>query len=151
MSFLKQNVQQTERIGGRGDELDLGLEPELEQALDAFRLSVHALSEAAYSRPRTVTVLTHRRVWRQAAGWALGCVLTAGIVSTGFYEQHQRQVAAQRAAQQAEQNRLAAQQMREQQMREEDELLAKVDSDVAREVPSAMEPLAQLVAEDESE
>jgi hypothetical protein len=29
-------------------------------------------------------------------------------------------------------------------------LLAKVDSDVSRAVPSAMEPLAQLMAEDET-
>jgi hypothetical protein len=29
-------------------------------------------------------------------------------------------------------------------------LLAKVDSDVSREVPSAMEPLALLMAEDET-
>ena len=45
--------------------------------------------------------------------------------------EHQRQVAEQRA-------------------REEEDLLAKVDSDVSREVPSAMEPLAQLMAEDEA-
>jgi len=38
---------------------------------------------------------------------------------------------------------------RELQAREdEEELLAKVDSDVSRVVPSAMEPLAQLMAED---
>jgi hypothetical protein len=37
-------------------------------------------------------------------------------------------------------------------VREEDEdLLAKVDSDVSRQVPSSMEPLAQLMAADESE
>jgi hypothetical protein len=30
-------------------------------------------------------------------------------------------------------------------------LLAKVDSDVSREVPSAMEPLAQLMAGDETQ
>ena len=47
----------------------------------------------------------------------------------------------------AEQQRLvAAEQARE----EEEDLLSKVDSDVSREVPSAMEPLAQLMAEDET-
>ena len=46
---------------------------------------------------------------------------------------------------QAEQQRLMA----EQRAREEEDLLAKVDSDVSREVPSAMEPLAQLMAEDD--
>jgi hypothetical protein len=40
--------------------------------------------------------------------------------------------------------------LREQQAKaEEEDLLAKVDSDVSREVPSAMEPLAQMMAEDE--
>jgi hypothetical protein len=38
----------------------------------------------------------------------------------------------------------------EQRARKDDEdLLAKVDNDVSRQVPSAMEPLAQLMAEDE--
>jgi hypothetical protein len=51
------------------------------------------------------------------------------------------------AAQAATQQKLAA----EQRVREEDEdLLAKVDSDVSRNVPSAMEPLAQMMAEDEA-
>jgi hypothetical protein len=43
--------------------------------------------------------------------------------------------------------RLAEQQkaLREQQAKQDDEdMLAKVDSDVSREVPSAMEPLAQM-------
>ncbi len=54
------------------------------------------------------------------------------------------------AARVAEQQRLVAQQ-RERQARQEDEdLLAKVDSDVSREVPLAMEPLAQLMVEDET-
>jgi hypothetical protein len=38
----------------------------------------------------------------------------------------------------------------EQRARDE-ELLAKVDSEVSQEVPSAMEPLAQLMAGDEAE
>jgi hypothetical protein len=45
----------------------------------------------------------------------------------------------------AEQQRQAAQERARQ---EEEDLLAKVDSDVSREVPSAMEPLAQLMAGD---
>ena len=87
------------------------------------------------------------RSWRLAAGWALGFVLAVGGVSGGVYEHHQRQESARiEAARQAEQLKQAA----EQRAREEEELLAKVDSDVAREAPSAMEPLAQLMAEDES-
>jgi hypothetical protein len=50
------------------------------------------------------------------------------------------------AAQQAERQRAAA----EQRAREEEDLMARVDSDISREVPIAMEPLAQLMAEDET-
>lgn len=127
---------------------DEALEPLLEDALKSFRLSVHAWSEAAYSRPRAALQAAPRhKVWRLAAGWALGCALLAGGVSGGFYERHQRQEMARIAAvRQAEQQQLAAAQC----AREEEELLAKVDSDVSREVPSAMEPLAQLMAEDET-
>ena len=128
---------------------DEGQDVELEQALRNFRLSVHAWSEAAYNRPRTLAHEVRHRSWRLAAGWALGCVLVAGSVSGGMYERHHRQEQARMAA--AARAAESARQIREQQAREEEEdLLAKVESDVSREVPSAMEPLAQLMAEDES-
>jgi hypothetical protein len=130
----------------RSDE-GLSLEtPQLEEALSDFRASVRAWSDAEYARPRAVELTARRRSWRLATGWALGCVLVAGSFSGGMYERHHRQEQARiAAARVAEQQRLAA----EQRAREEDELLAKVDSDVSQEVPSAMEPLAQLMAEDE--
>jgi hypothetical protein len=109
---------------------------------------VFAWSDAEYGKPRMAVRPVRQRSWRLAAGWALGCVLMAGGVSGGVYERHYRQEQAKIAAvREAERQRLAA----EQRVREEDELLAKVDSDVSREVPSAMEPLAQLMAEDEGE
>jgi hypothetical protein len=49
-------------------------------------------------------------------------------------------------ARQAEQQRLAAAQRAQQ---EEEDLLAKVDSEVSRQVPTSMEPLARLMDEDE--
>jgi hypothetical protein len=117
---------------------------ELEQALRNFRLSVHAWSEAELSRARTAMTVRHRS-WRLASGVALGCVLLAGGVSGAVYERHQRQ---------AEQARVAAQREAEHQRqlaalkaREDEDLLAKVDSDVSQEVPAAMEPLAQLMAD----
>jgi hypothetical protein len=122
----------------------------LDEALKDFRLSVHAWSEAACNRPRAALALApHRRVWRLAAGWALGCALVAGGVSGGFYEHHRQEmkIAAARAA---EQQRLAAEQRDRLAKEEEEDLLAKVDRDISREVPSAMEPLAQLMAEDET-
>jgi hypothetical protein len=124
-----------------------GLEPELAETLREFRSSIHAWSDAALSRPRmAVAAPGRRKLWRLAAGWALGCVLLAGGASTGVYQHlHQQQLATIAAARVAEQERLAAQQKARQ---EDEDLLAKVDSDVSRAVPSAMEPLAQLMAGD---
>jgi type VI protein secretion system component VasK len=123
---------------GAGETGDLALE----QALKDFRMSVHAWSEAAYSRPRTAGQTVRHRSWRLAAGWALGLALMAGGVSGTVYQRHHRQELARIAARAAEQQRLAS----ERQAREEEEdLLAKVDKDVSREVPNAMEPLAQLM------
>jgi hypothetical protein len=45
----------------------------------------------------------------------------------------------------AEQQKMVAEARAQQ---EEEDLLAQVDSDVSREVPSAMEPLAQLMSGD---
>ena len=124
-----------------GDSPDAGLE----EVLGDFRASVHAWSEAAYNRPRTVRTV-RRLSWRLAAGWAMGCVLVACGLTGGIYEHHLRQ----------DQARIVARdQARPQQMApaertqvDDADLLATVDSDVSREVPSAMEPLAQLMDED---
>jgi hypothetical protein len=132
------------------DGQDPELEPKLDEALRDFRLSVHAWSDEAYSRPRTAFVdSTRRRVWRLAVGWALGCVLVAGGVSGGVWQHHQQEMrlAAVRAA---EHERLVTEQQSQLVRQEDEDLLAKVDSDISRVVPSAMEPLAQLMAEDES-
>jgi hypothetical protein len=120
---------------------------ELKRALKNFQSSVHAWSEAVYSQPH-LPVQVYRTSWRVAAGWALGCVLAAGSLTGGLYERHYRQELAKiAAAQEAErQQKLAAE---ERSRKESEDLLAKVDSDVSREVPSAMEPLAQLMADDE--
>lgn len=148
-----------EKVGGASgvsnivDEQD-----ELNKALGEFRLSVHAWSDAAYGRTRTAVVPNPRRVWWLAAGWALGCVLVAGGASAGVWEHHQHQQEMRIAAAHAVGQQRQATQVREQQVREEkadlltrEDLLAKVDKDVSREVPAAMEPLGQLMAEDETQ
>ncbi len=105
----------------------------LEEALKDFRQSVHAWSDAALSRPRNPVRVAVHRGWRLAAAWALGCVLVAGGLTGGFYERHQRQIAAAvKAEQEAQQRLLAARQRRPQ---TDEELLATVDSDIARTVP----------------
>ena len=143
MSFKDKAGSGVSEVAG-GDPI---LEPELEQALADFRLSVHAWTDAELSRPRAAVQPVRRRIWRLAAGWALGCVLIAGTASGGVYEhRHRQQLARAEAARMAEQQRLAA----IEQARQEEDLLAKVDRDISREVPSAMEPLARLMAEDEA-
>lgn len=121
------------------------MDPVLKQSLSDFKASVHAWSDAMISRPRTVREVVVRRTWRLAGGVSLACALLAGGVSGGLYQHHQRQeqakIAAARAAEQRRQ--LAAERARK-----EEDLLAKVDSDVSQEVPTALEPLAQLMSED---
>jgi uncharacterized protein HemX len=125
-------------------------EPALNEALANFRASVIAWSDAEFVSARTPIKVVRKRSWRLAAGWALGCVLVAGGVGGGVQQHHQHKLAVER-------DRLAKQQLAEQQKitaelqaREEEDLLANVDSDVSREVPSAMEPLARLMPDDES-
>jgi hypothetical protein len=135
-------------------------DPELNEALRDFRLSVHAWSEAVYVRPRAVVEHAQRRIWRLATGWALGCVLVAGGAFGGIYSHHHRQQIAgwehhqqepgipETRAVKLEQPALV--QGNQQIHNEEEDLLAKVDSDVSRQVPAAMEPLAQLMPGDET-
>jgi hypothetical protein len=121
----------------------------LDQALRDFRSSAHAWSEAEYGRPHHPERVVRLTSWRVAAGWALGCVLATGTVTGGMMEYHHRQdVARAAAAEAARQQKLQAE---ERAVKENDDLLAKVDNDVSRQVPKAMEPLAQLMAEDEAQ
>ena len=132
-------------------------DPEVAQALRHFKASVDASSRAAYSRldaahsrPRTKVVRPAGHNWRLVAGWALGCVLAVGSLAGALYEHHHRQelvrMAATRAAQKARQARLEAEQSAAANaITTDQDLLATVDSDVSREVPAAMEPLAQLM------
>jgi hypothetical protein len=81
----------------------------------------------------------------------MGCLLVVGSVSGGLLErQHKMEMARIAAAQQAADRE---KQLREQEARAkvtDEDLLADVDSAVSRQVPSAMEPLAQLMTEDET-
>ena len=119
------------------------MDAELERTFKDFRSSVHAWSEAAYNQPHK-PVKVYTTSWRVAASWALGCCLAVGSVAGGMYERHhQKELAKIAAAEEARQQKLE-----DQQRNESEDLLAKVDNDVSRDVPSAMEPLAQLMAED---
>jgi len=143
-------------------------DPVVSVALKHFKASVDAWSEAAYSRPRfgemkSMAVAQHN--WRLAASWALGCLLIAGSFAGGLYEHRQRQQAARAAEIKATEQkvRLAAEQRvapmpaatniatkrqptgLKRAANTDEDLLATVDNDVSRQVPAAMEPLAQMM------
>jgi hypothetical protein len=156
MNELNQNNEAAETARQQaGVENELVLDAELAQTLSNFKASMHAWSEAAYSRPRTVAPTVRQRGWRLAAGWALGCVLIAGSVSGGLVERHHRIESARIAS---EQQAAVQRQLEEEQAQArvsnakitDEVLLAGVDSDVSRQVPSAMEPLAQMMQDDET-
>lgn len=117
----------------------------LQEALGAFRSSVRAWSEATLPAARMFAMpAPHRLVWRRTLAWALGVSFTVGGASGALYERRHRQDLAQQAQQrERERERTLA----VQRAAEMDELLAKVDSDVSREVPNALEPLAQMMTE----
>lgn len=123
-------------------------DPDLEMGLRNFRTSVHAWSEAVYQRPRLIEAAPRRMAWRKAASWALGSVLVAGGVGGGLLEyQHRQEQARVAAAREAQLQR----EIQEERARLAAEELAKVDSDISRQVPDALEPLAQLMSTDGSE
>jgi len=150
-------------IFGKNNSIEAA-EAELEQELRSFRESVHAWSQAEYGRSRSQAPATLHHTWRLAVSWALGCMLVLGGLSAGLYERHlQKELAKNHAAQQGSQQQLAAQaqgaatpaenlteapsvQVAHMDASASDAtLLAAVDSDVSRQVPSALEPLAQLM------
>ncbi|MGC1421806.1 MAG: hypothetical protein WA354_13710 [Terracidiphilus sp.] len=135
------------KVTGQAENLEM-LEPELRAALGNFKASVDAWSDAMMSRPREMKAAAHTN-WSAVTKWALGCVVFAGTLSGGVYQNYRQQEAQKvEAARMREQQRemAAAQVLKE----NEEDLMASVDSDVAREVPSALEPLATLMTEDES-
>jgi 1-aminocyclopropane-1-carboxylate deaminase/D-cysteine desulfhydrase-like pyridoxal-dependent ACC family enzyme len=127
-------------------------DPEIAQALRNFKASVDAWSEAEMSRPRSVKAV--RRSWRLAASWALGCVVAAGTLAGAVYErQHQHEQARIAAAKAAAQKAAQEQQSVAQDLatQTDQDLLANVDKDISRAVPAAMEPLAQLMDEKQTD
>ena len=102
------------------------------------------------SRPREAKAPA-RINWSAVTRWALGCVVFAGTVSGGVYQNYRQQeaVKAEAAARIAEQQRREMAVAKVAKENEED-LMANVDRDIAREVPSALQPLATLMTEDES-
>jgi len=142
---MRDELNKAEKATQLFAELD---DPKLRDALLEFKASVHAWSDAAYSAARTAPTRP-AIAWRHTLAWALSLVLASGALSGAVYERHHQQVLAQqqhqRELQLEHQQQMAAQQQR---TSEAEDLMAKIDSDVAREVPTAMEPLAQMMTDD---
>jgi hypothetical protein len=130
------------------------------------------LNEPRLNEPKS-TVRTVHHTWRIAASWALGCLLVSGSLAGGLFEHRQRQEAAraaeikaeaQKAAQKVDLTRAAAAERNlspapvainiaarrqpaavKPAIDSDEDLLATVDNDVSRQVPAAMEPLAQMM------
>jgi len=130
---------------GSGDAV---ADPEVEQALRSFRSSVHAWSDAVYQHPARVEVAPRRMAWRLAAVWALGSVLVAGGVGGGLLQHQHRQDQARIAT---VREAVHQRQLQEERAREAEQELAQVDSDVSRQVPNALEPLAQLMTSNQGQ
>lgn len=132
-------------------------EQEIEAALKNFRASVHAWSEAEFSRPRNVKTARQSGVWRLIANpvlsWGLAAVLVVGGAAIPVAVHHERQVEAQRlAAIQRQQHQAAEAAARlAQNSMDDEELLKHVDSDIAQAAPDAMQPLASLMGDTASQ
>ena len=120
-------------------------EPELREAIGLFKSNLDSWSDNALGRPRKVVAPASINRGCMAK-WALGCAVFVGTVSGGVYEGYRQQsrATADAARLAGEQRELAAQRASE-----EADLMAKVDSDIARQVPSALEPLASLMDENQ--
>jgi|SRR5665213_902038 len=122
------------------------MDESLKQTLKDYRSSVHAWSAAEYSQPHRA-VRIYKTSWRVAASWGMGCLLAFASVAGGVYErQHLKEQAKIAAVEAARQQKIEAEQRNA-----SEDLFAKIDSDVSREVPSAMEPLAKMMVEDSTE
>jgi hypothetical protein len=141
---MNRDEQDVNKTGESEDPEKIG--PELREALSDFKLSVDAWSEAMISRPREAQTPA-RTSWAAINKWVLGCVVFAGTVSSALYQNHKQVETARLEAARVAQQQRATEAARNAKMNEED-LMADVDSEVAQQVPSALEPMATLMAED---
>jgi hypothetical protein len=132
-------------------------DPVVAQSLRNFKASVDAWSAAMMRRQPAAVARAHHS-WRMVASWAMGCVLAAASVAGAVYERQHKQeltrtAAAKAAAQKAAQERLIAEQqpVTAVENNSDRDLLANVDNDISRAVPSAMEPLAQMMDEKQAD
>jgi len=140
-------------------------DPQIEEALRNFRLSVRNWSEREFVRPRAIErsrwASFRAGFWQAIANPALGGTLAAAmlVASIGIPigVHHQREIAAQhqavvelerkQAAEQARKDAAAAAFASTSSPADDRAFLDDVDSDIAQDAPDAMQPLASLMRE----
>jgi hypothetical protein len=136
------------------------IESELDETLKGFRASVHAWSDATCGRPSVMAKVPGLR-WRLAWGCAVGMLMTVVGVGTLVRVPHRvspqaaepPETLSERASEQApalvaskrEPVVVSRSASAGRSAMRADDSLASVDSDVSRQVPQALEPLAQLM------
>jgi hypothetical protein len=121
-------------------------DPMLQLALKDFRASVHAWTDATYHRARPAVAPAAQRIaWRRIVAWSMSLALSFSILGTAAYERHHQAVIAHQQDLQRAQERQRV--LAEQHTRDTEDLLANIDSDVSREEPAALEPLAQMMTD----
>jgi hypothetical protein len=153
-----------------------GEDRDLKQALKHFKASMDAWSDAAMSRPRVVAKTSARHSWRRVASWGMACLLAACGLAVGvhaiYHRQQMAKLPAQETVQQTAVKQVASGQetalpdsaqaaetapvpetkaVKDDAGAEDKDLLASVDRSLSRTVPEAMEPLAQLMDDNEAQ
>ena len=125
-------------------------DPTVALALQHFRDSIHAWSEAELSQPRAVT----NRVFfwairRPALNWAAASIMALTAVSIPLAYRYEASQQQKHEAFVLEQQKIASEAAARQQAYavDDEDLLRHVDSDIAQATPDAMEPLASLMSD----
>lgn len=149
------NTKQT-----RQDDLAV-IEAELGPVLGGFRENVKSWSEGTCSSLRA-EIYTPSAHWKRALGWAVGCAVSvvgvAGVVQIqhhGSSSSVEPQIAMSEKVAEVEPVPLVPQRApeptrieRPRQQAHPEDWMAKVDSDVSRQIPEVLEPLAQWTTDD---
>jgi hypothetical protein len=129
---------------------------QVESALRHFRESVRGWSEQEYARPRTVPARKCAGRWlamsRPAMGWGVAAIIAVSAVTVPVArhrQEEQRQIEARHLAEELKQKQQDAERQAALAMNDE-ELMSHVDSDIAQATPDALEPLASMMADNDS-
>ena len=126
-------------------------DPQVLEALRHFRESVHAWSDAEYSKPKLVRQSKRSTVWTMITspllGWSLAAAVLAATVGVPVTVHHQRVIEIQHREAAEKQQKLEEEKAAQARAAaiDDDALLSHVDSDIAQDAPDAMQALSSLM------